>query len=149
MPRGRGGLRLETANSTQRRRDAEISAEKTKIAKTLLAFSALISASLRLIVVPGRKIIFGFLDLVFATERRCSFHGFSTLQTFATALVGVGVPPLRIFASGSPMPSQSRSSGGVRLVPETNTQKFSGPGLYYKTFAGIKLAPLERNLVDV
>ena len=32
----------------------------------------------------------------------------------------------------------------MRLVPETNTQKFSGPGLYYKTFAGTKPAPLER-----
>jgi len=29
----------------------------------------------------------------------------------------------------------------MRLVPETNSQKFSGPGLYYKTFAGTKPAP--------
>jgi hypothetical protein len=47
------------------------------------------------------------------------------------------------------MPSQSRSSGGMRLVPETNTQKLSVPGLYYKTFAGTRPAPLERNLAHV
>ena len=107
--------------------------------------SALPLRSLRLIVVPEPILIFAFLDFGSATERRCSSEGYSTLQTFATSLVGVGIPPLRIFAPGSPMPSQSRSSGGIRLVPETNTQKFSGPGTYYKTFAGIKLAPLERN----
>jgi hypothetical protein len=105
--------------------------------------------SLRLIVVPERKILFGFLDFVFATEAQCTFHGFPTLQTFVITFVGAGIPSLRISAPGSPMPSRSRSSGGMRLVPETNTQKLSVPGLYYKTFAGTKPAPLERNLVHV
>jgi hypothetical protein len=102
-----------------------------------------------LIVVPERKNDLGFLDFVFATEARCRFWGFSMLQTFVITFVGAGIPSLRISAPGSPMPSRSRSSGGMRLVPETNTQKLSVPGLYYKTFAGTKPAPLERNLAHV
>jgi hypothetical protein len=72
--------------------------------------------------------------------------GFPTLQTFATTFVGAGIPPLRISVSGTAMPSRSGSNGGMRLVPETNTQKISVPGLYYKTFAGTKPAPPERSL---
>jgi hypothetical protein len=98
---------------------------------------------------PRAKKLFSFVDFVFATEARCRFWGFSMLQTFVITFVGAGIPSLRISAPGSPMPSRSRSSGGMRLVPETNTQKLSVPGLYYKTFAGTKPAPLERNLAHV
>jgi hypothetical protein len=93
--------------------------------------------------------MFGFLAFGLATQAWCSFYGLSTLQTFVITFVGAGIPSLRISAPGSPMPSRSRSSGGMRLVPETNTQKLSVPGLYYKTFAGTKPAPLERNLAHV
>src|ERR1035438_5021735 len=105
--------------------------------------------ALCLIVVPERRILFCFVWFFLATEPRCRFPGFPSLQTFITTFVGVGVPPLRISAPGSPMPSRSRSSGGTRLVPETNSQKFSEPGLYYKTFAGTKPAPPMRSLAYV
>jgi len=95
---------------------------------------------------PREKIQYSswFFDL--ATQARCSLGGFPTLQTFATTFVGAGIPPLRISVSGTAMPSRSGSNGGMRLVPETNTQKISVPGLYYKTFAGTKPAPPERSL---
>jgi hypothetical protein len=80
------------------------------------------SATPRLIVVPEQEISFAFLGFGSATERRCS-QGFSTLRTFVTTFVGAGIPPLRISATGNPMPSRSASSGGMCLVPETNSQK--------------------------
>jgi hypothetical protein len=83
------------------------------------------------------------------TKAGCSVKGFSTLQTFGITFVGAGVPPLRISAPGTSMPSQSRSGGGMRLVPETNSQKLSVPGLYYKTFAGTKPAPSGKEFDNV
>lgn len=99
----------------------------------------------RLIVVPAAKILSRFLGFGLATEARCSFPGFSTVQTFVTTFVGAGVPPLRMSVPGTPMPSRSGSSGGMRLVPETNSQKLSVSGLYYKAFAGAKPAPPQRS----
>ncbi|MCL5744018.1 MAG: hypothetical protein M1541_08840, partial [Acidobacteria bacterium] len=104
-------------------------------------YQRLLTYGLINIVVPEPKIIFGFVGFGFATEAWCSLYGFPTLQTFAMTLLGAGIPPLRISAPGIPMPSPSRSSGGMCLVPETNSQKLSEPGLYYKTFAGTKPAP--------
>ena len=103
----------------------------------------------RLIVVPERKILLWLISSFFATQGQCRLPGCSSLQGFGITSVGAGIPPLRISASGTPMPPRSGSSGGMRLVPETNSQKLSEPGLYYKTFAGTKPAPPERSLAHV
>ena len=117
--------------------------------RILRALSYAFRATLRLIVVPERKILLWLISSFFATQGQCRLPGCSSLQGFGITSVGAGIPPLRISASGTPMPPRSGSSGGMRLVPETNSQKLSEPGLYYKTFAGTKPAPPERSLAHV